>query len=113
MADRADLRSLLAESVLAAIGAVALTADRIESLAEEIAARGGLTRDEASSLVREQVERWRQEAGRLSDRASGRIGGLMHELGLVSRDELDEIDLRLAQLEHRLRLLEEPPASSS
>jgi len=30
------------------------------------------------------------------------------ELNLVTRDELEELELRVAQLEHRLRLLEEP-----
>ncbi|MGZ4358437.1 MAG: phasin family protein [Gaiellaceae bacterium] len=112
MADRADLRTLLAESGLAAVGAVALTAERIESLAEEIAARGGLTREEASSLVREQADRWRKEANRIGERASGRMSSLIRELGLVSRDELDELDLRLAQIEHRLHLLEEPRDAS-
>jgi BMFP domain-containing protein YqiC len=28
-------------------------------------------------------------------------------VGLVTRDELDELELRVAQLEHRLRLLED------
>jgi hypothetical protein len=28
----------------------------------------------------------------------------------VTRDELDELELRVAQLEHRLRLLEGPPS---
>jgi len=31
---------------------------------------------------------------------------LARELGLVTRDELDTLQLRLAQLEHRLKLLE-------
>jgi polyhydroxyalkanoate synthesis regulator phasin len=31
---------------------------------------------------------------------------LARELGLVRRDDLDALELRLAQLEHRLRLLE-------
>jgi BMFP domain-containing protein YqiC len=34
------------------------------------------------------------------------MAGLFHELGLVTRDELEELELRVAQLEHRLRLLE-------
>ncbi len=38
------------------------------------------------------------------------------ELGLVTRDDIDELELRVAQLEHRLKLLEGgprdlPPAS--
>ena len=33
---------------------------------------------------------------------------IVDELDLVTRDELDELELRVAQLEHRLRLLETP-----
>jgi polyhydroxyalkanoate synthesis regulator phasin len=33
---------------------------------------------------------------------------IAHELGLVRREELDALELRLAQLEHRLKLLERP-----
>jgi polyhydroxyalkanoate synthesis regulator phasin len=32
---------------------------------------------------------------------------LARELGLVTRDEFDELELRVAQLEHRLRLVED------
>jgi BMFP domain-containing protein YqiC len=40
---------------------------------------------------------------------------MFREVGLVTREELDEVELKLAQLEHRLRLLENgrqpsPPA---
>jgi hypothetical protein len=40
-----------------------------------------------------------------------RLSGLFRELGLVTRDEWEELDLRVAQLEHRLRLLERDPLS--
>ena len=33
---------------------------------------------------------------------------LARELGLATREELDALELRLAQLEHRLKLLEKP-----
>jgi len=33
---------------------------------------------------------------------------IAHELGLVRREELESLELRLAQLEHRLKLLEKP-----
>jgi polyhydroxyalkanoate synthesis regulator phasin len=34
---------------------------------------------------------------------------LFRELGLVTREDWDELELRVAQLEHRLRLLEDKP----
>ena len=70
MAELADSARELAEKlVLAGVGAVALTAERADALAEELSARGGMGREEARSLV-------------------------------------EELELRVAQLEHRLRLVE-------
>jgi len=37
------------------------------------------------------------------------VRALVDELDLATRDEVDELELRVAQLEHRLRLLEEQP----
>lgn len=45
----------------------------------------------------------------LSEQAMRAVGALADELNLVRRDELDELELRVAQLEHRLRLLEDQP----
>jgi polyhydroxyalkanoate synthesis regulator phasin len=106
MAAPAELREIAEKFVLAGVGAVALTAERADALADELAARGGLGREEARALVEELVGRWRNESARLGERTGAGMAGLFRELGLVTRDELEELELRVAQLEHRLRLLE-------
>jgi len=63
-------------------------------------------REEARALVEELVGRWRNESVRLGERTGTGLAGVFRELGLVTRAELEELDLRVAQLEHRLRLLE-------
>ena len=108
MAAPAELREIVEKLVLAGVGAVALTAERADALAEELSARGGIGREEARAVVEELVGRWRSETVRLGERTGAGLAGVFHELGLVTRDELEEIELRLAQLEHRLRLLESP-----
>jgi polyhydroxyalkanoate synthesis regulator phasin len=40
----------------------------------------------------------------------GAVRTLVDELNLVTKDDFDELELRVAQLEHRLRLLEDLPA---
>jgi BMFP domain-containing protein YqiC len=45
---------------------------------------------------------------RASERAGAGLEGVFKQLGLVSRSEFEELELRLAQLEHRLRLVEDP-----
>jgi polyhydroxyalkanoate synthesis regulator phasin len=101
-----SLRSAAEELFLAGVGVVALTKDRTEELVDELVGRGKVSRDEAREIVDEVVGRWRGEAIRVGERASSTFAGLFRELGLVTRREYEELELRLAQLEHRLRLVE-------
>ena len=100
-------RELLERIALAAVGAVALTAERAEALADELAERGGMGRDEARQLLDDSMTRWRGDATRVAERAGETLQGLFAQVGLVTRDEFEELELRLAQVEHRLRLLED------
>ena len=95
---------------LAVLGLVALTAERIEELAGELSERGGMRRDEARQLLEDAVTRWRGDTARFGERAGEGLAGVARQLGLVTREEMDELELRVAQLEHRLRLLERPHA---
>jgi polyhydroxyalkanoate synthesis regulator phasin len=97
---------------LAAIGAVALTAERADALADELSQKGGIRRDEAREVIEQTIHRWRGEAVRFSERAGVGLDGFFQQLGLVPRSEFEELELRLAQLEHRLRLVEDEPVRS-
>jgi polyhydroxyalkanoate synthesis regulator phasin len=94
---------------LALVGAVALTAERADELADSLAERGGMNKDEVRTWIDEATGHWRGEAVRVGERAGATLQGALRELGLVTRDEWDELELRVAQLEHRLRLLENQP----
>ena len=78
-----------------------------------MAARGSgrLLLETVEELLAELPGRVRGGRERFSDGALGALRGIADELNLVTRDELDELELRVAQLEHRLRLLEQTDAS--
>jgi BMFP domain-containing protein YqiC len=63
-------------------------------------------------LVIELPSRLRGSRARLSESAVSALRALVEELDLVTRDDFEELELRVAQLEHRLRLLEELPPSA-
>jgi polyhydroxyalkanoate synthesis regulator phasin len=70
--------------------------------------------DELRSLLDDASSRWRGDAVRVGEGTRKRIYDLCREIGLITRDDWDDLDLRVAQLEHRLRLLEDrqlPPPS--
>jgi polyhydroxyalkanoate synthesis regulator phasin len=66
----------------------------------------GLGREEVRALADELGALWRGDST-VGDRTAARLAGLFRELGLVTREELEDAELRIAQLEHRLRLLED------
>jgi polyhydroxyalkanoate synthesis regulator phasin len=67
----------------------------------------GLRMDEARSLLDEATSRWRGDVLRIGEGSRQRLRDVFRELGLVTRDDWDELELRVAQLEHRIRLLED------
>lgn len=73
-----------------------------------MAARGSgrLLLDTLEELVAELPGRVRGGRARFSESALAALRTISDELNLVTRDELEELELRVAQLEHRLRLLE-------
>jgi polyhydroxyalkanoate synthesis regulator phasin len=57
-------------------------------------------------LVDELAAQLRSGVDRIGDLPQETGERLARELGLVRREELESVELRLAQLEHRLKLLE-------
>lgn len=112
-ASNGEVRALVERIVLAAVGAAAMTAERADALADELADRGMARRDEARALIEDVTSRWRGDATRLGERAGTTLDWVFRELGLVTKEDLEDLELRIAQLEHRLKLLEEPPARDS
>jgi polyhydroxyalkanoate synthesis regulator phasin len=69
----------------------------------------GVRADEARALLEEATTRWRGDALRVGEGTRQRLREVFRELGLVTREDWDELELRVAQLEHRIRLLEDRP----
>src|SRR5262245_11893738 len=62
--------------------------------------------DEVRSLLGDSTSRWRGDALRVGEGTRQRLRDVFRELGLVTREDWDELELRVAQLEHRLSLIE-------
>jgi len=102
----------LEQLALAALGWASLTVEATEALADDLARRVGIERDEMRSAVRDTIASWRAEAEKLGSVPSSAAERAFDRLGVVRRDEADDLALRVAQLEHRVRLLEKPTPQS-
>ena len=79
------------------------SADPLERLVTSLGPR----LDDVRSIFGDVTSRWHGDALRLGEETKRRLHELARQLGLVTREEWDELELRVAQLEHRLRLLED------
>ncbi len=99
------LGELVGELLLATLGAASVTRERVEAFVDDLAARGRISREEASHLL-DELTPTGPRGRRLAERAGSTLSGVFENLGLATDREYIELELRVAQLEHRLRLLE-------
>jgi len=99
-------RGLLEQLILAGVGWASMTADAADDLADDLARRVGIEREEMRAAVRDAFMGWRREAARFGMHRGEARERAFARLGLVHREEHDDLALRVAQLEHRVRLLE-------
>jgi polyhydroxyalkanoate synthesis regulator phasin len=106
MAEPANERGPLETLGLAGVGAIALVTQHADELAAEIGTRLGVERDEVRKAISDVVDSWRREAARLGESGGNIAARAASELGTASREAVSDLELRVAQLEHRVRLLE-------
>jgi polyhydroxyalkanoate synthesis regulator phasin len=109
MAEPGSDRGSLETLALAGIGAVALVAQHADELAAEIGDRLGVERNEVRAVIGDVLDSWRREASRLGESGGSFAAKAASELGTASKDSVDDLSLRVAQLEHRVKLLEREP----
>lgn len=106
MAEPGRSKDPLETLALAGIGALVLTAGRIDEFAEEIASRVGVDPSDVKEAVRDAIGSWGREARKARVSAGDAAERIAEEIGVSTREAVERLELRVAQLEHRLRLLE-------
>ena len=109
-------REAIEQAILASVGAAALTKDRAEGIVADLVARGYVGAEEGRSIVTRLMARARGEGPPAQTGLLGRIEGgaqsAFRELGLATEANIDDLRVRLAELERRLTLLEGAHAGS-
>ncbi len=100
------IRELIERTFLLGVGAAALSKERIQELVEEFVRRGQLSGEEGRDMVDRLMARSREEARAAVKKADSSLQGAFREMGLINKRDLEDMDFRLRQLEHRIQLLE-------
>jgi polyhydroxyalkanoate synthesis regulator phasin len=90
---------LIKRSYLLGLGVLTLTRERIEEAVDDLVKRGEVAEKDRRQVLDRFVERAREEQGRLTDTIKVGVEKVIHEMGLPTRKEYDDLAQRLEQLE--------------
>ena len=93
---------LLEKFVLTTIGVAAITQKKAEDLVAEMKERFKLSEDEGKNLVDRIQAIAAENREKVMGMAEEEVNKVVDRLGLVSRDELDQLKKRVQELEDRL-----------
>jgi polyhydroxyalkanoate synthesis regulator phasin len=108
-----SIRDLIERTFLIGVGAAAYTKDRVQELVDEFVRRGELSSDEGRDMIDKVVARSRDEARSAVKRADSSLQGALHDFGITSRRDVDDLEMRMRQLEHRIARLEGTPGNEA
>jgi polyhydroxyalkanoate synthesis regulator phasin len=87
--------------LLAGLGALGYTKEKLQGLVEGMVEKGELTREQGEKVIGGWVERGKEEQAGLSTRISEELQKLVTKLHLVTREDLERLTARVAELEKR------------
>ena len=105
-----SLRDTLEQAILLSVGAASLTRDRIEHIVGELVDQGRLSAEDGRELMERLIARvvdpQRPSPSGVIGHLENALRGALSDAGVVTRAEVEDLRVHLAELDHRLRLLE-------
>lgn len=96
--------------VLASIGAIEMTKEKVEELFDDMVKRGEITEDERAAAVKKFVEKTSDGADKLKDKIEDLFARCAEKCAAKVSDQLAALGRRVGELEDRMKDLEKKPA---
>lgn len=97
--------------ILLQIGAAAVTRERVQEAVNHLIEQGRIEREEGRTLVAEILSRARERSSGARGLVNASVQQGLRGAGLPNRETYEDLLFRVEQLEHRVRLLEDRPAT--
>lgn len=85
--------------LLAGLGAVGYSQDKLKEVVNGLIEKGQLTKDQGEKVISEWVERGKEEREKISEKVEGEVQNIVQKLPVVSREEFDALAARVEALE--------------
>lgn len=106
-----EVRELLEKSILMTVGAAALTAEKAQSIINELIEKGKVSKDEGKTMFEELMERAKKEGQDVRGKIDQGLQRSVRELGVATKDDINEINKHLREIEKRISVIEKVEAT--
>ena len=101
---------IMKKSLLAGIGAIAMTEDKIQELIDDFVQKGEISEKEGDSLVKEFRNAVDEQRAKISQTIDERVQCVLRDLHLVTKDDITDLEQHLkkdfSKIERRLAKME-------
>ncbi|MCK9275200.1 MAG: phasin family protein [Syntrophales bacterium] len=95
------MSDFIKKSMLMGIGLVSLTREKAEAFIDDLIKRGELSEKEGREAVDELVQRSKEVKSDVSRKVEKMVSDTLKRMNIPSRAEIDEIKMRIAELEKK------------
>ncbi len=107
------MKDLMNKAFSLGLGLAASTREQAEKLAQELSAKGDMSKADSQQFVSSMIQRGQEAKGSLETFVRERVKAVTDELNLVHREELQRLEKRIADLESRLGIPSEHAAATA
>lgn len=100
--ERSRLLEASRKLMLASVGAVALAQDELESLAKRLVERGQIAEQDGRRLVRDIMERRRQETQKAEDEMERRVEDLLQRMNVPTKSDIEALSAKIEALSKKV-----------
>ena len=108
---RGTVGETLERLILLQIGAAAATRDRVQEIVDSLVEQGRVEREEGRTVVNDVMNRARERSTGARSLVDASVQQGLRRGGLPTREDYEDLLFRIEQLEHRVRMLEDRPAT--
>jgi polyhydroxyalkanoate synthesis regulator phasin len=108
---RGTVGQTLERLILLQIGAAAVTRDRVQEIVDSLVEQGRVEREEGRTVVNDMMNRARERSTGARSLVDASLQQGLRRGGLPTRENYEDLLFRIAQLEHRVKMLEDRPVA--
>jgi polyhydroxyalkanoate synthesis regulator phasin len=96
-----NMKSVLNQILSLGIGAAILSKEQIEKTVDELVKKGEISKGESKEFIDRWIEKGSEMKKEVDEMVQDKVNNALHELNLVTRDELEELKQRIEKLEKK------------